>query len=207
MDGQLTSPGWSRTILRMVTHHKKVKWTLGIWNLDLTHKTFNRWQLPWMVPYYPWDSHPATQRWSTTKRKCTVDMELGTKTSLTKITPGNNCHWWSRTLPRMVIHHPKYSHQLSQRWSPISKRIVTNHPQDGHPPSKGWPPTNPRKATIHHPDGHPLPQRYGHTPSQGCSPTNSRMITHHPRDIYHPPSPGWSTSLTLVYPSLFLFDC
>ena len=54
MDGQPQSPGWSPTILRMVTHHskddhppskiyqKEVYYRLEIWHRDLTHKIKTR---------------------------------------------------------------------------------------------------------------------------------------------------------------------
>ena len=42
MDGHLLSQGWSPTILRMVTHQKKVFFKDGFWHLYLTHKTKNR---------------------------------------------------------------------------------------------------------------------------------------------------------------------
>ena len=38
---------------RMVIHQQEVFYRLGIWHLDLTHKTNTRWQLPWMGPYQP----------------------------------------------------------------------------------------------------------------------------------------------------------
>ena len=48
--------GWSPTTPRMVTHTpwmvtywKKIYYRLGIWHLDLTHKTKTRWQLPGLV--------------------------------------------------------------------------------------------------------------------------------------------------------------
>ena len=41
MDGPLPSPGWSSAILGMVTvtHQREAYYSLGIWPLDLTHKT------------------------------------------------------------------------------------------------------------------------------------------------------------------------
>ena len=46
MAGHLPSLGWSTTIprTRMVTHQKEVYYSLGISDLDLTHKT-NLWML------------------------------------------------------------------------------------------------------------------------------------------------------------------
>ena len=34
--------GWSPTNLKMVTHQKEVCYILGIWHLDLYHKTMTR---------------------------------------------------------------------------------------------------------------------------------------------------------------------
>ena len=64
--------GWSFTNLRMVTHQKEVYKRQGIWHLDLTHKTYIRWQPPWMVPQHPQDGHSPTQGWAPTRRKCTT---------------------------------------------------------------------------------------------------------------------------------------
>ena len=58
------------------------------------------------------------------RRKCTTDFKFGTYTLVIKLTPGDNCHGWSHTIPRIDIHQPK----------------------DGHPPIKGWSPTR-RKCT------------------------------------------------------------
>ena len=65
-NGHLPSLGWSPTNLKLVTHMSEVCYILGIWNLDLNHKTKTRFttvrngQLPFMSPpgYYqdqkPW---------------------------------------------------------------------------------------------------------------------------------------------------------
>ena len=59
--------------------------------------------------------------WSPTIRKCTTDMEFGNYTLLMKLTPGDNCHKWSRTILRMVPHQPKDGHPPSgsvlQTWN------------------------------------------------------------------------------------------
>ena len=44
------------------------------------------------------DDHPKK------RRKCTTDIEFGTYTLLTKLTPGDNCHGWLPTILEMVAH-------------------------------------------------------------------------------------------------------
>ena len=39
MDGHIPSPGWSPTDPTMITHQREVYCSLGIWDLDLIHKT------------------------------------------------------------------------------------------------------------------------------------------------------------------------
>ena len=114
--GHLPSLGGSPTNPRMVTHQKEVYYRLGNWHLHITHDTNTRWQLPSMVTYHYLDGHPPTLGWSPTRRKCTTDMEFGNYTLLTKLTPGDNCHGWSPTIPVRV----------------------TRRPKDGHPPTQGW---------------------------------------------------------------------
>ena len=53
MDGHPPSLGGSPPKLSMGTHQKKVYYILGIWHLHITHKTYTKGQLPWMVPYLP----------------------------------------------------------------------------------------------------------------------------------------------------------
>ena len=57
MDGHLSSLGWLPTKQGMVTHQEEVYCRIGIWHLNLTHKTNIRWQLPWMVTHHPKDGH------------------------------------------------------------------------------------------------------------------------------------------------------
>ena len=77
-----------------------------------------------MVTHQSKNGHPLTLGWSPTRRKCTTDLEFGTYTLLSKLTPGDNCHGWSPTIPRRV----------------------TRQPMDGHPPPQGLSPTR-RKCT------------------------------------------------------------
>ena len=74
------------------------------------------------VTYHPQEDHPPPQGRSPTnlrmvtnqtkdghpnkRRKCTTGMEFGTYTSLTKLTPRDNCHGWSPTILIMVTYHP-----------------------------------------------------------------------------------------------------
>ena len=37
----------------------------------------------------------------------TTDMEFGTLNELIKLIPGEKCHGWSPTIPRLVTHQPK----------------------------------------------------------------------------------------------------
>ena len=60
-----------------------------------------RWQLQWMV------DQNSTHGWSPARRKCTTDLEFGNYTILTKLTPSDNCHGWSPTIPRTVTHQSK----------------------------------------------------------------------------------------------------
>ena len=130
---------------------------------------------PRMVTHHPKDGHPPNQRWSPTWRKCTTDMEFGTYTLLTKLTHVDNCHEWSPTMLRMVVHQPKDGHPPTLGWSPTRRKCTTDFKfgiytlltkkhlmttvMDGHLPSLGWPP-----------------------PIQGCSPTYLRMVTHQMED-------------------------
>ena len=136
--------GWSPTIHRMVPHRPKDghpltwRWSptrrkctrQGICHLDLTHKTKTRWQLQWMVIHNPWEGHPPTQGWSPTRRKCTKDFEFCNYTSLTKLTPGDNCHGWSHTMPRRVSRQPKDDHppegSILQTWNLALKLYSQN---------------------------------------------------------------------------------
>ena len=170
MDGHLPSPGWSPTIPRMVPQQREVYYKLGIYYLNLTHKTIFIQQLPWMVTNQPQEGP--------TPKAC---YRLGVW-HLTDKT--NNCQRCSPAIPRMVTHHPKDGHSQSKIWSlPFPKmvthcqRMVTNHPQHDQTPYPGWSPTI---------------QRYGNSPSWGWSPTNRmvntmfitfpRMVTRHFQD-------------------------
>ena len=73
-----------------------------------------------MVTNQPKDGHPKK------RRKCTTDMEFGTYTLLTKLTPGDNCHGWSPTILRMVTYHSWDGHPPTQEWSPTNLRMVTH---------------------------------------------------------------------------------
>ena len=66
-NGHLPFLGCSPPNPRMVTFWKEIYNRLGIWHLDLTHKTKPRWQLPGMVTYHQGDGHPPTQGWSPTR--------------------------------------------------------------------------------------------------------------------------------------------
>ena len=52
-----------------------------------------------MVNHQTKDGHPT-------------DFEFGTYTFLTKLTPGDNCHGWSPTIPRMVTHQKDVYYRL-----------------------------------------------------------------------------------------------
>ena len=93
--------------------------------------------------------------------KCITDLEFGTFTLLTKLIPGDNCHAWSPTIPRMVTPQPKDGHppeeSVLQTWN-LALRLntqnghqvstaITYHSYDGHPPTKGWSTTK-RKCTA-----------------------------------------------------------
>ena len=124
-----------------------------------------------MVTHQPKNGHPLTLGWSPTRRKCTTDLEFGTYTLLSKLTPGDNCHGWSPTIPRRV----------------------TRQPKDGHPPPQGWSPTR-RKCTTFlefgictlltkltpgdncHRWSSTIPKMVH--PTQGWSTNNLRMVTH-----------------------------
>ena len=96
-------------------------------------------------------------------------MEFGTYTLLTKLTRVDNCHEWSPTILRMVVHQPK----------------------DGHPPTLGWSPTR-RKCTTDFKFGtYTLltKMRLGEN-CHGWSPTNPRIVTHQPKDVHHQPKDG-----------------
>ena len=62
---------------------------------------------PRKVTNQPKDGHPKK------RRKCTTDMEFGTCTLLTKLTPCDNCHGWSPSILMMVTHQPKNGHPLT----------------------------------------------------------------------------------------------
>ena len=55
---------WAFVTTHEVTHQKELYYRLGIWQLHITHKTNNRWQLPRMVTYHPYYAWPPTQGWS-----------------------------------------------------------------------------------------------------------------------------------------------
>ena len=74
------------------------------------------------------EGSPINTRWSpinlrmvTQRRKCTTDLEFGTYTLLTKLTPGENCYGWLPTILRMVTHQPKDGHppegSVLQTWN------------------------------------------------------------------------------------------
>ena len=98
-------------------------------------------------------------------------MEFGTYTLLTKLTRVDNCHEWSPTILRMVVHQPKDGHPPTLGWSPTRRKCTTDFKfgtytlltkmrlgENCH----GWSPTNPR-----------------------ISPTNPRMFTTSPRMVTH----------------------
>ena len=96
------------------------------------------------VTYHPQEDHPPPQGRSTTnlrmvtnqpkdghpkkRRKCTTDMEFGTYTLLTKLTPGDNCHWWSPTILRRVTCQPWDGHPPIKEWSPCLAPFDTTWP-------------------------------------------------------------------------------
>ena len=125
----------------MVPHQKEVYYRLGIWHLHITHKTNTRLQLLWMVSYHPENGCPPTKGWSPTKRKCTTDMEFGTYTLLTKLTPGDNCHGWSPTISRMVTHHKDVYYRLGIWHLHISHKTNTRWQLDSLLPTLEWSPT------------------------------------------------------------------
>ena len=45
----------------------------------------------------------------------TLDSDFITLTELTKLIPGDNCHGWSPTIPRMVDHQPNNGHPPEQQ--------------------------------------------------------------------------------------------
>ena len=62
------------------------------------------------------DGHqPTNVRMVTQRRKCTTDLEFGTYTLLTKLTPGDKCHGWSATILNMVSHQAKDDHPKKRR--------------------------------------------------------------------------------------------
>ena len=155
------------------------------------------------------DGHLPSLGWSPTIRTCTTDLEFGTYTFLTKLTPGDNCHGWSTTILRMVVHQPKDGHPPILGWSPTRKKCTTDYilltnltpgdnclgwlptftrmdphqPKNAHPPTSGWSPTR-RKFTTYFKFGtYTLLTkiRLGHIPSLCGSPTNLRMVTHQPK--------------------------
>ena len=124
-----------------------------------------------MVTNQPKNGHPLTLGWSPTRRKCTTGVEFGTYTLLSKLTPGDNCHGWSSTIPWRVTRQPKDGHPPPQGWSPTRRKCTTFlefgtstlltklTPGDN---CHGWSSTIPKMVP----------------PTQGWSPTNLRMVTH-----------------------------
>ena len=113
---------------------------------------------------------------------------IGTYKLLTKLKPGDNCHGWSTTIIRKVVHkpyHPQKSHPPTQGWSPTKRNcsrdmelgtytlLTKLAPGDN---CYGWSLTIPRMVTNQPKDGHP--------PTQGWSPTNPRMVTHQKGTYY-----------------------
>ena len=128
-NGHLSSRVWSPTNLRMVTHQKEVYYRLGIWHLDLTHKTMTRWQLPWMVTYHPLDGHPPSKIWSPTFQNMVTIQKLVTHQAKEGHPPSPV---WSLTVPSLLSHTiPRMITHQSQVWlsllpaqSPIISRRV-----------------------------------------------------------------------------------
>ena len=128
----------SPTIPKMVTHQpkdgycqKEVYSRLGIWHLDLTHKTNTRFNCHrWPI---------LSLGWSHTNSKMV--------THHTKYVQQQAQFFkgWSPTFQWLVTHLPKEGHPPSQGWSITIPRIWCCS-QDGHPPTVGWPPTIPRWA-------------------------------------------------------------
>ena len=102
---------------------KEVQYRLGIWHLHILTKltpgdNCHEWSpiIHRMVTHQPKDGHPPTLGWSPTRRKCTIDLEFGTYTLLTKLTPGDSCHGWSPAIPQRVTQQPK------DDWSPTREK-------------------------------------------------------------------------------------
>ena len=98
-----------------------------------------------MVTHQPKNGHPLTFGWSSTRRKCSTDLEFGTYTLLSKLTPGDNCHGWSPTIPRRVTRQPKDDQppkgSVLQTWNLALRFNSQNERQiktsmDGHLPSR-----------------------------------------------------------------------
>ena len=92
-DGHLPSIGWSPTLQRMGTHqpkngHPPEGSVLKTGNLALRLNTQKEHQ---------------SLGGSPTRGKCTIVLEFGNYTLLTKLTPGDNFHGWSPTIPWRVL--------------------------------------------------------------------------------------------------------
>ena len=120
--------------------------------------------------HHPKDGHPPAKIY---KKELYCRLEILHLDFTHKIKtrwPGDNCHGWSTTIPRMV----------------------TNHSKDGHQPSKIYHKEVYYRLWIWHIDlTHKIKTRWsvmdGQPPSPGWSATIQRMVTHHPMDG-HPPS-------------------
>ena len=137
----------------MVTHQKEVYYKLGIWHLDLTHKTKAKQQLPWMVTYHPKDSHPqpkdghppggnVVQTWN-------LALEFFSQNEI-QVTASMDGHLLSLGLsptnPWMVTHQKEVHYRLGtlftkltpgddyNGWSPTIPSLAPHPPRDGHPP-------------------------------------------------------------------------
>ena len=159
-----------------------------------------------LVTYHPLDGHPLTLGWSPTRRKCTTDLEFGTYTLLSKLTPGDNCQGWSPTIPRMVTHQPKDGHPTEAcmlQTRNLTLRLISQNydkvttARNGHLPSLEWSPTNPRMVTLHKEVYYRL--EILHLDLTHKNKTSWQLpgrVTYHPGDG-HPPTQAWSLKIRM----------
>ena len=107
---------------------------------------------------------PTNPRMVTRQKEVYYRHGIGTYKLLTKLKPGDNCHGWSTTIIRKVVHKPY-------------------HPQKSHPPTQGWSPTKRNCSRDMELGTYTLLTKLA--PGDNCygqSPTIPRIVTHQPQD-------------------------
>ena len=69
-----------------------------------------------MVTYHLKDGHPQPKDGHPSEGSVLETWNLAPRLKLKKITPGDNCHGWSPTMPRMVTHQPEDDHYRLGIW-------------------------------------------------------------------------------------------